>query len=502
MAGPFPTELWESIFAHFECPMPPDKWWYYGSQYDVSSLKDLASLALVCRAFRPIAQHFMYGTLLADGFRDDQKCKRLLAQSMAENPRLGAYVRRACISDWGHGSAKGVDFGRVLAREDVSDRAKRWLEVMMMEYAALEWNAQLFALMPNLEVVDVSVFMDAGHLAGLLSGRRDVERMVRAEAEVRQEMGYLYDDEEGEMEKKIPTILSDETLAENALPQLKEVRLRHADCTDGSLGISDIEAILLHPGLERLHLLGFDWTSFGLDKAKWPLYPNPTLQMLDLRECLVDAYSLSNIFARFHNLHTLHIILGDSRRESSSGRYSREQGSWDVNLTDIGTLLRRHGQNLISFELHTPEYNSFSLAEGRLGSLAPMTSLRHLKIVENDLTGRRTRSYVSESYATLPLEDVLPAGLETLYLHFDDEYSEPCPADEQLFEILKRTVSSGRFPDLREIKVERYLNDPTKKLEPEIEGWKVCVNEVHLWGRPSSSGCMRTVIELSRLGDE
>ncbi|KAF9731962.1 hypothetical protein PMIN04_001197 [Paraphaeosphaeria minitans] len=66
-----PTELLEQIFAHLECPMPLDNWWFYGDQYDVSTLKDLASLSLVCRTFHAIAQQFMYRTILTEAFNQE-----------------------------------------------------------------------------------------------------------------------------------------------------------------------------------------------------------------------------------------------------------------------------------------------------------------------------------------------------------------------------------------------------------------------------------------------
>ncbi|KAF2443697.1 hypothetical protein P171DRAFT_486417 [Karstenula rhodostoma CBS 690.94] len=494
-----PAELWEHIFTYLECRMPIEKWWYYGEQYDVSSLRDLASLSLVCRAFHHIAQPFMYRTIPADGFQNLNKCKALLARSLIENPRLAAYARNVCLDSSSSWDVEPVEFEGLLDRGDVGEREKRWLNMTMMESSKLRRNAQLFALMRNLHVVDVSVFSDASHIAGMLSGRSDVETIVQAEANLMSETGYSYKRGKEELRKNIPSTLTNETLADNALPRLKELRIRHGDCEDGSISISDIEAVLLHPGLERLYLLGFDWSSFGLRKARWPLHPNPTLQILDLRDCLVDTQGLRNILERFESLHTLHIILGDSRRENPS--FDMIEDTRDVSLTDIGAVLRKHARNLVSFELHTTGYRQCSGVEGRLRSLKEMTSLRHLKIVEHDLRVRRTRYGVSTKYDTLPLEDVLPAGLETLYLHYDDCYFGPCAPDTHLFEILGRMLRSGKVPELREIKVERYLNDSTKELKPEIEGWKVCMKEEHLWGGPTSSGCMRLVIELTRLDE-
>lgn len=490
---PLPAELWENIFSYFECQMPIDKWWLYGSQYDVSPLKDLASLSLVCRTFHPIAQQFMYRTIPIEGFSNHKRHKDLLARSLAENLRLGAYVRNACIDDR---ETEAVDFEHLLDKPDVSARSKRWIGMTLMDHCRLERNAQLYALMPTLQVVDCSLYADALHLSGMLSGRADIEKIIHSEAVLWAEQGCLYEDEKEEWYRKNPPILSNETLSDNALPSVKELRLRHGDCTDGSLRISDIEPVFLHPSLERLHLLGFDWLSFGLQSAKWPLHQSDTLQVLDLRDCLVDAFSLRNIFPRFRNLHTLHIILGDSRRQ---GYCDRPEADWDVNLDDMGAVLREHGQNLVSFELHTTEYNSFSSTDGRLGSLRSMTALRHLKVIETDITGRRQRAYIYEEQDTLPLEVCLPPAIETLYLHYEDYYFSTCPPDTQLFVILERTIRSGKVPALREIKVEIFLDDPTAKLRPEIEGWEVEMKEVHLWAGPSSSGCLRTVIELCRV---
>ncbi|KAL5427700.1 hypothetical protein PMIN04_001199 [Paraphaeosphaeria minitans] len=162
-------------------------------------------------------------------------------------------------------------------------------------------------------------------------------------------------------------------------------------------------------------------------------------------------------------------------------------------------MLREHGRSLVSFELHTNDFASCGLMVGHIGPLKEMTSLRHLKIVEWDFTGRRNRWVPAlAEVGVFRLEDALPPELETLYMCLNDCYDESCPPDAQLFVILRRTLESGMFPRLREIKVERNLEDRTKELKPEIEGWEVRMTELHLWQSASSSGCMQLVIELIR----
>ncbi|OAG10882.1 uncharacterized protein CC84DRAFT_1214169 [Paraphaeosphaeria sporulosa] len=498
-----PTELWEQIFSHLECPMPIDNWWYYGSQYDVSSLKDLASLSLACRTFQHIAQKFMYRTILAEAFsQEDSKVrdenKRLLARSMVQNPRLAAHARNVCLDSLRNG--EDVECESLLRRADVGEREKRWLKMAMMKETKIGWNGRLLALMRNLQVVDVAVYRDAFDIAGMLSGRSDVEKIVQTIADLRETMRFTYSRrlEEEQLLRAIPTPFTDETLSDNALPHLKELRIRHRDSESGSISIADIEAVLLHPGLERLYLLGFDWTSFSLRKTRWPLHPNPAIRILDLRECFIDATGLRDVLTRFRNLHTLHILFGDSRRDDPSFDTDREQFDLEVDLSAMGAVLREHGQSLVSFELHTTGYSSYSSTDGQVDSLKEMTSLRHLKIAECDFTGHRNRW---ENDGVLALEDALPAGLETLYLHYDDRWFGPCSPDRGLFVMLGRTLRSGRFSELKEIKVERYLNDSTKELEPEIEGWEVRMTEAHFRMGVSSSGCMRLLIELTPVDD-
>ncbi|KAL5427699.1 hypothetical protein PMIN04_001198 [Paraphaeosphaeria minitans] len=121
--------------------------------------------------------------------------------------------------------------------------------------------------------------------------------------------------------------LPDEMLSENALPHLKELRIRYGNPRTATISIEDIEPVLLHPGLERLYLVAFDYTSLSLRWMRWPLHPNPALQILHLRECFIDAPGLHDVLTRFRKLHTLHILFGANRRCEPAYDIERDQST-------------------------------------------------------------------------------------------------------------------------------------------------------------------------------
>lgn len=53
-------------------------------------------------------------------------------------------------------------------------------------------------------------------------------------------------------------------------------------------------------------------------------------------------------------------------------------------------------------------------------------------------------------------------------------------------------ITSGEFPNLREVKAERYLED-SKPFEHSIDGWRSEVREEPLWKGPST-GCRRVIL--------
>ncbi|KPM43216.1 hypothetical protein AK830_g3311 [Neonectria ditissima] len=484
---PFPEEIWTRIFAELECMLSMDYWWLYGDRVDCSTLKTLASLCLVCRDFRRMAQSVLYRTIPLESLQGPET-KQRFARSLAEVPLLGRLTRRVSLND------SIPDHGFNL--KDMLDTIKDCPSIptkLSMQLQRLRsssrWSRDGFdvlmlAFMPRVQLVDCTVGESSGLLPWALSGDLQTDYVA-----ARNEDPQYMEDQEDQNPAGTPT--ATESLEQTWLPALRHVHLRTGDCVEGTTGVSWMEALLLNPRLETLRLLGFDWTGYEVNLMRQKYQPC-SFTLLQLKESIVDASGLQNILKRCNKLADLTIELGDSRREG----WDREEDSWEVDLDQFGALLRKHGKNLTALDLHTEEYKAAHSADGRIGSLRELNALKHLRITKVDLLGS---SYETQSPGKLRLEDALPHSLETLYLHFEDSYYAGQGIDKQGHQELYELITGGQFSDLREVKVEFYLTDPSRCFGREIAGWKVRTIEEHLWERVASTGCLRSILVFTRM---
>ncbi|KAM0541478.1 hypothetical protein ACHAPJ_013213 [Fusarium lateritium] len=270
---------------------------------------------------------------------------------------------------------------------------------------------------------------------------------------------------------------------------LTEVRIK-GSCCDGATPVFEIEPILLHPTLKRLRTLGIRWNWEENRRLRWP-DRRSKLQYLDLKESIIDAAGLRNVLTRCPNLKGLLIEMAGSRREEDLS-----EDSWIVDLDDFGNILRELGRGLEELDIHTLAYKSNRCPDGIIGSLQTLSSLKHLKIDEEDFLRARVM--------TPALNEALPPSLQTLYMHWGQEYYfEDFHESERqrVNKAIHSLVMEGEFHNLREIQVERYYN---KTMEGEwnselmLDGWDISVKNEHLWMRCGCSGCMRTILVLSR----
>lgn len=488
----FPEEIWTRIFAHLECKLPTDHWWLYGSEVDCSTLKTLVSLCLVCRDFRRIAQSVLYRTVPLNSL-EGQETKYHFARTLTEAPLLGHVTRVVSLDDTfpDHGFDKKEILNTVKKCPSIPTKLGMHLQRFGFSSRRTQegFAVLMLAFMPQVQFVDCTIHCDSGLLPWVLSGNLENEY---AADEDEDDPEYLDALEGQDPEwKNLATAPSEQTW----LPCLKHVRLRTGDATEGTTGMSRIEAILLHPHLETLRLLGFDWTGHEALQMKW----NDrmcNLESLQLKESIVDERGLQQILTRCRKLVRLSIELGDSRREG----WDRPEDSWEVDLYRFGQLLREHGRNLIELELHTEEYQAANSTDGRLGSLRELSSLKHLRVTKVDLLGSAYER-TSEAYPEkLSLEDALPRSLERLYLHFEDNYYTGKRVDEHGHQELYELITGGQFPDLHEVKVEYYLTDPSSQFGRGIVGWEVRTTQEHLWEQAASSGCLRSILVFSKMG--
>ncbi|KAJ4215766.1 hypothetical protein NW759_009626 [Fusarium solani] len=493
-----PDEIWRDIFANFEGDLPYEKWWMYGVEVDLSPVKTLMSISRACKRFHRIAEPLLYRTILVAAHdNDNEECLVQLTKSLVSNPELGHDIRTITL---GNGCRQGDDDFREALRPtwlslDAPISFKRQLGKEIADHRVVGMAPLILALSPQVRLVDYTFDNTSPCTMWILSGRPDLEMSLKED---------YYDDtelaEEDEEALKEYELKQGETYAHYGLPHLEEVRIRHGDCTDSHTPMDELEPVLLHPNLKTLRLLGIGWLSNPISNFKFPNEPC-NLETLELKECLFDHSTLENILTRCKRLKWLCMETADARRHDL---YVDEE-DWDLDLSKVGDVLRRLGHNLEYFNLHTIEYDNWGFFDGRLGSLRDLKALRHLKVILNNLTGRVRNPWETDLEQEIPLAEALPPMIETLHLHWDEEYYSHVEykrfCDNINGAVFRLLMAADGFPNLRKISIERHGGKRQKgesEWDKSVDGWEVEVTEKHLWQRYSSSGCMRTLIYLTK----
>lgn len=506
---PVPDEIWHQIFSHHESVLPEDQWWMYGAYVDHSPRKILASISRVSRQFHRVAQPFLYRTILLEGGHHEYNWRQEhLTRALVASPKLGLLTRTISFDDscllripGFHSLLQGL-----LPSLDLPSTMRRYLETSLAE-SKQNFNstgkmgiaAFMLAVMPCIRLVEFS-FHGSRTLIWMLSGRADV-----GEQHIRDPDDEYSDLEDGVVTEPLKgtggSILRTDTgdtvstsFANYGLTHLEELRLRTGDSRHYTTSVHSIEAALLHPSLKTLRLLGINWLQGSLDQLKWPKEPCG-VQFLELRESLVEAASLRHILARFASLRTLLVHLASCRR------YQDDEIEWDMNLDEIGSILRSLGGNLVELSLHTNNYEDYdegpSQSEGHLGSLREMRSLEHLSVVYGDLVDTLT-----EPPEVPTIADVLPSSLETLHLHWDEKhygehsYRRRCG---YVNDAVRKLLERGHMPNLRQVSIERAYNETLEgEFDGSVAGWNISVENRHLWMTYSTSGCGRTIVTFKK----
>ncbi|KAF5021264.1 hypothetical protein F66182_6662 [Fusarium sp. NRRL 66182] len=491
-----PNEIWHQIIANFEEYIPLKTWRMYGSHLVRDAPEDLRALSLVCRQFRRIAQPLLYRTIIAGRREEDKLGQALAVRTLTENPQLGELARIVSVDEvdqhqWEMDSVLGGTTMRdiivpALKYLDIPPALKTRLRVPLYfdGFAALG-----IAFMPQLQLVDCTIDDVRSPLPWMLSGTLGLEDEI-LRVPKNQYADYYDDEEEEEEEEEHHHQGEDDTnkmklqnipkssYANYGFPNLTEVRIRTVGGPEGITPAWVIEPLLLHPTLKTLRALGTDWFDVELKNLKWPV-SRSNIEHLDLTESIIDAEGLKHILIRCPSLKGLSIELASCRREMF-GDYE----GWDVDLDDIGDILRQFGKGLEAFDLYTPQYNRAHCTEGRLGSLQELGSLRHLKANKKELLGPQVQDLYGDigDYRALRLSEALPPSLETLYLHWDGHYFDPKwygRKRARVNEEVQGLILENKHPNLREIRVERRLNTKDKHkewpVESNVEGWEVDV---------------------------
>ncbi|KAM0430047.1 hypothetical protein ACHAPT_006053 [Fusarium lateritium] len=445
-----PNEVWRHIFSYFEAVLHDDL-------RDLKPLKTLATLSLVCRGFRGLAQSLLYRTVLLWGLNnsflgDPHERHVLLAAALANHPQLGLSTREISLA---HGNLTIEDdlmdfLGEAISSLNMQPAFKEWLEYeITFGKKGCGVASFLLALMPNVRLVELCYHKEPSTILPWILGA-----WINSN-----------EDEPTGRDGRPNTVA-------NHLHNLEELRIVPG-LGHRAIYITYFESVLLHPTIRTLKLSQFDWTRNRIKDMQWPHHPC-NLRQLNLDECLVDASTVSHVLSRCRKLEIFTIEMcnpekaGVDLRTHGPGLGHSHDGKWDVDLYEFGDALRELGQNLVRFDLGVFDYEQTFGVTAKVGSLRNLTRLRHLAIARNTLVGQEDDS------AAIPLADVLPTSLETLEfkedvpLMWDDDQSEH---NRRMNDEVAGLVAGDQFPNLRELTMLRYGFPRTDRFEREMYRW-------------------------------
>ncbi|CAH0045949.1 unnamed protein product [Clonostachys solani] len=484
-----PSETLIRIFEHFECTIPFDNWEQgYIAEIECPPPKDLIALSKVCRRFRDVSRPLIYRTV-AFQWREDKYEEKIIEafmRTLCDDPHIGHIIRDFHVDHWRAWNLEATEIARKLLAtpENLDERQHRWLQRWLA--AGRDWPNDdflfvLLILTPNLRMLDCGQTTADGGIGAYLSGRRDVEdhffeKMLPKDSssgKMLSEDEDIGDDDDGDEDdggesdsdsenkdgdgEAASIMPSEETTHRHVVPhghpfsKLKEVRFRH-DYGNGFDSASEIEGVLLHPGIETLRLFGFTWAKEDVKRMQWSNIPS-SLTSLQMKSSIVDAAGLKDILSRCRQLRNLHIVL------AVIGRMDSDYQGEEIDFGKMGALLRKYGQRLETFDFETSGFRGYFAPDGHLGSLKNLRALRQLKVSSEDL---EDFSGGDEDELAASLRNVLPPRLESIHIRA----SEGRGGDG----VPRALLKDKSFTSLRIVEVEAFdRSDPGNIVVP---GWR------------------------------
>ncbi|KAM5351195.1 hypothetical protein ACJ41O_003918 [Fusarium nematophilum] len=448
-----PDEILELVFSHFDrtLPLNPTPRWDPSVDRDddpPSETQTLASLCLVCRNWRRLAQPSLFHTIdLRDDLCPGKPPMRLiaLARALASDPGLGRWVRRIALHepsslDPDHDPRRFAAFVRAISRAlcPSPENLQRFVPPRELSH----WGAVIVLIlnaMPGLQILQCTAGSSGGALGSVFRGAAaEATRSARSEGGGRAGA-------RGATIERLTRLLDAPSFP--IMKHLKELRLG-AFTGKRTSNMSDLEGVLLHPGLETLRLMDLRWTCLEVGRMRWA-DQRSSIKTLYLRLSYVDHSGLEDMLTRCGNLRSLSIQICETFHGDEDGLGWEPEMS-EIDLTEYGRLLTTLGRNLEELHLHTT-WHSQRPGRTQLGSLRGMTSLRKLTTNSRDLVGVGEWAFPFDDLPehTPNLADVvvsyLPRGLETLCL---------LPrSGKHVVGRLREALLAGQFPRLHIVRL-------------------------------------------------
>ncbi|KAI0186798.1 hypothetical protein EV127DRAFT_438111 [Xylaria flabelliformis] len=225
-------------------------------------------------------------------------------------------------------------------------------------------------------------------------------------------------------------------------PFLQELRVVHAQHwdTEGGFNMSDIAPLLMLPNMHTVETYALGNCRVPASET-WPVRSSK-VRLLSLNQSGMEAEDFELLLSTFEALEVLEWQWGNACQTDA-----------DVNVTEIGNTLRRHGKSLqrlvidVVFSIWT-EYGD--LGTDSIGSLAHMTLLKSITLPTVFLTGDNDDDD-DDGYDFEPLyfADVFPQALEELNL-IDTTPRLP----QYLLEMARNCASA--FPKLKVVRCTEW----------------------------------------------
>ncbi|KAH8670884.1 hypothetical protein BX600DRAFT_457741 [Xylariales sp. PMI_506] len=227
----------------------------------------------------------------------------------------------------------------------------------------------------------------------------------------------------------------------HCFPCLREVRLRYSGASHVP-SVSEIEDVLLHPGVQQLHLSVFSWCQDDVVEMKWQGCTSG-VKHLEMVDCFVDAPGLLDMLTRCSRVERLSIHFHDDFWTEC-----------DVNLDAMGHILRQHARGIKSLDLLLDTSNHFAghqdPVQGRLGSLQELHELEYLAASLSVLIGMPGgENQLGHGEPHISLVEILPDSLRKLHIYGFAGLFEANTGDE-----VYTMIMGGSLPRLAEVRID------------------------------------------------
>lgn len=465
MALHIPDEILNHIMCYL-VPVLPSK--SRPRRYDHSLRPtDLASLCLVSRRFRHIAQPLLYHTIdmtdsttiiRSEKGRESLKWPGFLLRTIVKDSHLAKYIRVLAMIDmiFLPNTEDMIFLAEDSSRDFPWDVPRCIRCALEPEIAYNNYNLPTIALLLYATMVE-KIFLFPSDPDGIQVG------WILTSWQLRGQPHDLAIDFGSDLTLELGPF------ANYGLPCLKEL---YVDLEGDEYWNDPLLDFLKKPGLSIFHLNHA--RSLTNLFAPQPLEDSlSSVHELKLSDCYMESQSVENILRSCPRLKVLSIHVAETEWAEQLFQQSDPDIFWTINLEHIGQALRDFGKNLIDLHL---DFSNFKLARpitGRIGPLCSMPKLRHIQCHRNDLILAQELGEEQEGN-TLPLDSVLPSSIATININYMEHDILLSPPRNAISAEIENLLSSRHLQHLERVRIQRHIagtQDEPILFQTKMPGW-------------------------------